>query len=37
MKKVLMTVALLMTLLSTGAMAQRYRFPSPPPQPNNYP
>lgn len=37
MKKVLTTAAVLMTLLSTGAMAQRYRFPSPPPQPNNYP
>ena len=35
MKKVLMTAAVLMTLLSTGAMAQRYRFPSP--HPNNYP
>lgn len=37
MKKVLMTAALLMTLLSTGAVAQRYGFPSPPPQSNNYP
>lgn len=37
MKKVLMTAALLMTLLSTGALAQRYRFPAPPSQPNQYP
>lgn len=36
MKKVLMTAAVLIALLSTGATAQ-YRFPSPPPQNTNYP
>lgn len=35
MKNVLMTVAVLATLLSTDALAQRYGFPTPPP--NNYP
>ncbi len=34
MKKVLLTAATLVTLLSTGAFAQRYNYP---PQPNNYP
>lgn len=35
MKKVLMTAATLIALLSTGAMAQRYGYPTP--QPNTYP
>lgn len=33
MKKALMTAATLITLLSTGAFAQRYGYPTPPPQP----
>ncbi|MBC3784521.1 hypothetical protein [Spirosoma utsteinense] len=35
MKKVLMTAAMLIALVSTGAMAQRYGYPAP--QPNTYP
>lgn len=35
MKKLLMTAATLMALLSTGAMAQRYGYPAP--QAGNYP
>ena len=34
MKKVILTAATLVALLSTGAFAQRYGYPS---QPNNYP
>jgi hypothetical protein len=37
MKNALMTAAVLLTLLSTGAVAQRYGYPAPPPQTNNYP
>ena len=37
MKKVLMTAATLIALLSTGAMAQRYGYPAPAPQSGNYP
>ena len=37
MKKVLMTATTLIVLLSTGAVAQRYGYPAPAPQPSNYP